>query len=797
MIINHISTAWRNLYHNKALSSIKIAGLSIGLTVCMLILLYTKDELSFDHFHSKKEFIYRVVQDMRVGKESNRLSVTQIPLGEAFKNEIPEVQEYVRLVSMPATVKNSNEIFSEYPLAVDKNFFSVFSFDLLKGNPATALNDLYSVVLSEDAAKKYFGDTDAMGKVIEMKTNDEFEIFTVTGIAKNPPLNSTIRFELLVPFEFYRNKQTNLRWIGGSLNTFLELVPQADATKVEKKMQDIFDKNTSDQIAAAEKEENISIEIKIGLQPLVDIHLNNELGAHNGLTDTNSPLYSFVLICIAIFILLIACINFINLSIGQSLKRSCEIGLRKAFGGNRWNLIGQFLTETFLVSLFAFVLATLLTFSILPIFNNLAEKNLSLSYLTDGWLYTIWFLLLMVTLSIAGFYPSYLLSGFQPAEVLFRRQILSGRNYFSRGLIVFQFSLAIFLLIAAIAIYTQLNFLFNQKLGYESTNLLKIDVPFTKDNAKLIVLKDELSKLPGIENTTARNSGHMRTGVWADTKQILIDFNKIDENYFRTFNIALKEGRNFSTDFPSDEIQSAIVNENFLINAGWTTENAIGKNIRFMEGNKSTLTIIGVISDYHFESLKEKITPQLFSMGSSQDYGQIWVKIKPYNIPLTLTQIAETFKKVIPLYPYSFVFMDALNARNYENETRWKEITGISALLFIFISCIGMLGLVMLSVEQRTKEIGVRRVLGAEAGTIFLHISAEFTSLIGIALLIATPVGYFAVDKWLQNFAVRTNIQSWMYILAGFIVIVLAFSIISYHVIKAARRNPVSSLRME
>ncbi|MEP6596989.1 MAG: FtsX-like permease family protein [Ginsengibacter sp.] len=763
----------------------------------MLILLYTKDEISYDRFHEKQNQIYRVSQTLQFGEQpSMKMGITNMVLGEAFKKEIPEVNQFVRINGILATVKKNNDVFIENPLLGDNNFFSVFTFRLLKGNPNTSLTDIHSIILSEESAKKYFGTTDVIGKTLQLKMNDQFEGYVVTGLVEKTPQNSTIKFEMLLPFEYYKKYNQQNGWFGGSLNTFLLLSSKADIGAVERKMTIVFNEHAKEEIARGEKAAGAKVKVSLGLQPLADIHLNTTLGPGNGLTDGSNPMYSYILTCIAVFILIIACINFINLAIGQSLKRGKEIGIRKVVGSSRKQLIKQFLIESFVVSLLAFIIAILLTTILLPFFNHLANKKLSLSYLADINLYIGYFFLLLVTSFIAGVYPSLVLSGFHPIKVLYSRQKLMGKNYFTRSLIVLQFALAIFLIIGAITVYSQLNFLFNQDMGYESKNLVHINMPpFAKENEKLLSLfKNEFAHQPSVVSIAGRNAGFSGTAVRADGKEIDVDYNKIDENFLPTFKISIMGGRNFSKNFPSDSVRSAIVNESFVKQAGW--KNPIGKSIYFLEGDKK-LTIIGVIKDYHFRSLKEKITPQLFSMDTSMAYGEIWIKIRPDNIPQTLSLVEQTYKKIVPFFPYDYQFMDNVNAHNYETETRWKQIIVIASILFIFISCIGLLGLVILSIEQRTKEIGIRKVLGAEISKIIILISKDFIGLILIAFLVAVPLGYYAVDKWLQDFAYRINISWWIFLFAGLLALMVALFTISFQAIKAGIANPVKSLRTE
>ena len=799
MIKNYFKTAFRNLWRNKTFSVIKILGLSIGLAVCMLIFLYTKDELSYDQFHKNKAQIFRVIQNLKFGADAPQtIGITTPTVGETFAAEIPEVKQFVRINGESVTIKKkNNDVLTEQCMFVDNNFFTVFSFHLVEGNKRTALKDPHSVVLSKKTAIKYFGTDDAVGETLQIKKGDEFENYTVSAIAENPPQNSSIKADLYIQITAKSPRGPDA-WLGGSLNTFLLLSPEADIHAVQNKMQALFDKNTKDFIAKAEKEQGMTYKARLLLQPLTDIHLAKKAGPDNGLSDGSKSAYSYILTSIAIFILIIACINFINLAVAQSLKRSKEIGIRKVVGGTRTQLIKQFLIESFLVSLIAFVMAIILTVSILPFFNELANKKLSLSYLTDIKLYAGYFLLLLITSFVAGFYPSLVLSAFQPVKVLYGRQKMMGKNLLTRGLIVLQFALAIFLIIGTIAVNRQVNFLMHKNLGYNSSNLVLLQLPYTTSSDRLPALfKNELAGEKNILSVAARNGGRSISGAIANGKNLVIENNKIDDQYLPTFEIPIIAGRNFSPDHASDSNNSVIVNETFIKEAGWKLSNAVGQPIQTMDERKKPFTIVGVIKDYHFTSLKEKITPELFSMDPNMGYGQVWVKISQNDVPQTLALLETTYKKLVPFFPYSYDFMDDLNARNYETEAKWKQIISIASGLFIFISCIGLLGLVMLSIEQRAKEIGIRKVLGAAVSRIMMLVSKEFIVLISIAFVIAIPVGYYYVYKWLENFAFRISIGWWMFALAGAFVMTIALITLSFQAIKAAIANPVKSLRTE
>lgn len=800
MIKNYFKTAFRNLWRNKTFSVIKILGLAIGLAVCMLIFLYTKDEFSYDQFQENKAQLYRIVQTWQFGKDpAQTIGITNGIMGESFAKEIPEVQQYVRVNGSAVTVKKNNEVFTENPLFVDDNYLSVFTFPLLDGSKRTALQDPHSVVLTKDMAKKYFGTADVTGKVIQLKLDTAFENFTITAVAENSPQNSTLRADMLLPYKFFEKYNSNTGWIGGSLNTFLLLSENADVKAVEGKMQTLFDKNTKEQLAKAQQEQGVAMKIKLGLQPLTSIHLSTRAGPDNGMSDGSKPAYSYILTSIAVFILIIACINFINLAVAQSLKRSKEIGIRKVVGSTRKQLVKQFLIESFVVSLIAFGLAIVMTVLILPFFNELANKKLSLAYLSDGYLYAGYLLLLLFTSFISGFYPSLILSAFQPIKVLYNKQKVLGRNYLTKGLIVLQFTLAIFLIIGTIAINSQLNFLLHADLGYDTKNLVRMDIPINNSSDGLpAMFKNELLNKSGILNVAARNRGRNISGAKVDGKQIIVEYNKVDNQYLPTLKIPIIAGRNFSPDYPSDSTNAVIVNESFVKEAGWKLGNAVGKTFGFGESHDNrTVTVVGVVKDYHFLSLREKITSEVFSMEPSFNFGQIWVKIKPGDIPQTLSLLQSAFRKLLPYYPYSYQFMDDIKAKDYEAETKWKQIISIASGLFIFISCIGLLGLVMLSIEQRTKEIGIRKVLGAAVSRIMMLVSKEFIVLISIAFVISIPAGYYCVYKWLENFAYRIHVGWWVFGLAGVLVITIALVTISFQTVKAAIANPVKSLRTE
>lgn len=797
MISNYFKSAVRNLVRDRAYSFIKVIGLSAGLTVCLLILLYTKDELTYDQFHANGPRIFRIVQDWKFGESSQVIGVTNSILGETFAREIAGVDGYVRMNGRTATIKSGDDIFTESPLCVDNSFFDVFSFELLKGDPKTALTEMYSVVLTEKTAEKYFGTTDVIGKSMLIKIADAFENFQVTGVMEDMPQNSSIKTGMLLTMEFNQKYNDNTGWIGGSMNTFMLTSPGADAALIETKMQEIFDSHTTEQLKKASEQQGTTIKIAMHLQPFMDIHLSSP-GPDNGMVDGSKPAYSYILTGIAVFVLAIACINFINLTVAQSLRRSKEIGVRKVVGGSRKQLVGQFMSESFTISLIAFAGAILLTYAVLPFFNTLANKRLELSYLSDIYLYAGFFALLVITSFLAGFYPSMVLSSFQPVKVLYNRQKMITNNLLTKGLVVFQFALAIFLIIGTLAINSQLDFVLNADLGYNSRNLVRLDIPVSTASDPLpAIFRNELLGKANIVAIAAKNGGRSITAMKADGKIIECEKSRFDENVIPTFGLTLVAGRNFSADNPSDSSNSVIINESFAKEAGWTPADAVGRQLFKMDEKKPPLTVIGVIKNYHFVSLKEEIKPAIYVADPKFNYGSIWVRIDPNDVPETLQLLEATYRKTLPYFPYTYQFMDDINAREYDSEVRWRKIIGIASALFIFISCIGLLGLVMLSIEQRTREIGIRKVLGAAMSAIVVLITRQFVALVALAFLIAVPVGYYAIDKWLQGFAYRVTPQWWIYAVAGATVIVAAWIVTSVQAVRAGMQNPVKSLRSE
>ena len=794
MFENYFKTALRNLARNKIYSFINIAGLSLGLACAMLIMLYVKDEVSFDRFHKNVNNIYRIVSK----RKENKISATGLLQGPRFTQNVPGIKSFVRVDNRYEDIKTGTDVQSQSLLYVDSNFFSVFTFPLLSGDAKTCLTEPHSIVLSEDAAKKQFGTTDAVGKIMMIKEDSSFVPYKVTAIAKRCPQNSSIQFDVLLPFkESDADAKDTHNWFNSYLNTFVVLDDKVNLQTVEKQMQRFY-------VADAKQtlEEMLKIDggdpndIPLGtyfLQPYLDMHLNPDLPATTGANNSSNPMYSYILSGIALFVLLIACINFVNLTIARSVRRAKEVGIRKVIGGEKKQLIMQFLGESFFLCTIAFVFAIMLAQLLLPLFNDLANKALSISYLFDVKLIAGYTILYIITGLLAGFYPALVLSGYNPVQTLYSRFQIAGKNYLQKSLVVLQFTLASFLIIATFIIYSQFNFLTKTNLGYDDNNLVIVNKNgLTHTDAA--IFKNELLKNPTIAGVSVKNAGEWGTGTKNAAGSTVYFTNEIvDENYLPLLKIPLVAGRNFSTAFPADFAQSIIVNESFVKKANW--KNPIGETINMLGSSNQTYHVIGVVKDYHFASLTKKITPQLFSINGL--YGTYYIKIKPKTETASLQWIQKTYQQFYPMSSYSYVFKNDENKKQYADVEKWKQVILFGAILTIFISCIGLFGLSVLSAEKRTKEIGIRKVLGASVQQIVTALSTDFIKLVVFALIIATPLVYIAANKWLQNFPYRITISWWLFGSAGILVMLIALITVSFQSIKAAIANPVKSLRTE
>jgi putative ABC transport system permease protein len=811
MFKNYFKAAYRSLARHKIYSFINIAGLSLGLACTMLIMLYVKDEVSFDRFHKNVNNIYRIVS--RSAERDQKMVMTGLLPGPRFAQHVPGIKSFVRIRNGREDMKIGNYVISQDLLFADSNFFSVFTFPLLSGDPATCLKDPHSMVLGEDAAKSQFGTTDAVGKIVMIKNDSIFVPYTVTAVSKRCPQNSSIQFSVVLPVKITDAETKNdENWFGFSLNTFVVLNEKANLQAVEKQMQRFYEsdaRHAFDAIMGKHGGGNRAGMSVYFLQPYLDMHLSTELPvndnfghlakgedrASNGLTNASKPIYSYILSGIALFVLLIACINFINLNVARSVKRAKEIGIRKVVGGSRKQLTMQFLGESFFVSTIAFAAAIIIVQLLLPLFSDLSNKVLSLSYLPDAKLVSAYIVLYVLTGLLAGFYPALVLSRYDPVQTIYNRYQVAGKNYLQKSLVVLQFTLSSFLIIATLIIYAQFNFLIKTDLGYDDSNLVITEVHDTK-RADATAFKNELMKSPDIAGVSAKNWGIMQaTTMNVVDSGINFRYETIDENYLPLLKIPLIAGRNFSSSYSSDSALSVIVNESFVKAMHW--KDPVGEVVNMDWGTIIRYHVIGVVKDYHFSSLNDKIVPQLFASSFTSTFGTYYIKIRPGAETTALRWMQKVYQQFYPADPFSYVFKNDVNRKEYADVEKWKQILLFGAILTIFISCIGLFGLAVLSAEKRTREIGIRKVFGASVHSLVINLSAGFMQLVIVALVIAFPLAYFAAGKWLQNYPYRVSLSGWLFASAALLVMLIALFTVSFQCIKAAVANPIKSLRVE
>jgi len=796
MLKNYFKTAIKTMMRNKTYTAINIFGLSIGLACVMLIVLYIKDEVSFDRFQENGQQIFRIVQaGHRPDGTEYKSGFTGGVQGETFKQQIPEIQEMCRINGGgEELVKKGAEVLSEKMLYANKSFFKIFSFPLLKGNPKTALNNTSNVVITTEIGKKYFGNQNPIGKTLQINQNGNFEPFIVSGVAEVTPQNSTVRFDFLLNIERTLPKNyTSMDWFNSFLNSFIYLKKGVNPQVVEQKMARVFNQYAGKQMAEMKKTDGEKIGFSYKLQPYYNIHLDKDYGTGNGLTASSKVDFSYILGGIALFILFIACINFINLTLSSSLRRSKEIGIRKVNGSTRGQLILQFLGESFLLTLIASFIALILVALCLPEFNTLSGKQLQLSYLFSPQTVAVFIALILMNTLLSGFYPALVLSGFNPVQTLYGKLKISSNNYLAKSLVVVQFVVAVFLAVGTVVMQKQFNLLIHADLGYQHKNI--VDVQFLQEkHPDYQVFKSELLKYPFIKQVAGQGAPFTAwTGNMFDVngKKLNTAFFEIDNHFLKELKIQIKQGRGFTT--IAGDTTHCLVNQSFAQAAGWK-DSPIGQLIK---QNKNEYTVIGVTSDFHNSSLNSKIEPLIIKQPATANYGQVLVKIDENQKVAAIKAIQTEFKKMIPGYPCKYNFLTDMLSGQYEQENRWKQIITLASCMSILISCLGLFGLATLAIEQRVKEIGVRKVLGASLTDLTGILTVNFLKLVLVAVIIASPLAWYAMNKWLQNFPYRIDFSYWILILTGAGSLLIAFITISFQAVKAALANPVKSLRSE
>jgi putative ABC transport system permease protein len=804
MIKNYFKSAWRSLKQNQLLSFVNIAGLSIGLTCVILILLFVKDEWSFDKFHKNGANIYRLVQTTTdtSGRE-RRSGNTGVPHGPVFATEVPEIKNFCRIKGWKMTTKKGNEGILSTVLFADPSVFKIFTLDVLKGNETEMLRGLNSVVMTEKAAEKYFGKENPLGKSVEIEVDQNFEPFMVTGVVKTMPLNSSLQFDMLIPFERQNpgnvsaaemNSQMN-NWHNLYLNTFFLLQNGADIKKTEQKLWSVFAKHNGDDWEKSKKRSGTA-SLKYTLQPFFSIHLDKDFFASNGLSNWSDAKYSYILSGLAVLILIIACINFINIALARSLQRNKEIGVRKVTGSSKWQLMLQFLSESFVVTAISFLAALLLLQLLIPVFNNISGKHFSFANLIQPVTVSIFIALILVVSFLAGFYPAFIAAKFQPVQTLYGRFKLSGKNITGKTLVVLQFIIAVTLIISTIIFNRQFNFISHADLGYNPKDMIHLRFPWDKP-AELIRFKNELELNPAIQSVGTKSGNWNKTVFEINGKRTdWTYYEHIDDNYLQVMQIPLVKGRYLTYTNPSDTVLNCLVNEAFVEIYLDKTKDPVGQLVH-SRGDTNPLTVVGVVKNYHSANFKEKIEPIFFELDKSGDLLNTYIKYMPGKKKAAAEAVTKAYKTILPYSSLEYFNMEDWLMQKYEEDEQWKKVVSFCALIAVLISALGLFALTALSVQQRVKEIGIRKVLGATVPGIAVIVSKDFLKLVVIAMVIASPIAWWAMDKWLQNFAYRINISCWFFVVAGFTVVLIAMLTISFQSIKAALMNPVKSLKSE
>lgn len=806
MFKNLIKVAFRNIWKKKLFSLINIIGLSVGIACFFLIIINVRHESSYDKFQKDGDRIYRVALERIYPEKVIFYAVIPYSIGDAMKTDFPEVEKMTRVLFNrgPVVLRYKEKSYEETKIFfVEKNFFEMFSIPLIKGTPETIFSTPNSLVLTEDTALKYFGEDEPIGKFLATPQGPAL----VSGVCENIPENSHMEFDFLVSLNL-TGIQNRPNYVSFSVHTYVMLKEGVPADEVEAKMPDLVERYAAGQIQA---QTGLSFKEYVAagngynyfFQPIRDIHLHSNLEAE--IKANGNITYVYVLIAIAAFLIIIACVNFMNLATARSASRAREVGIRKIVGSTKGLLIRQFLLESLIMSLISVAVAATWVQLLLPVFNQLTRKQLEIHYLQDP--FNIVFLLVIGLFvgMLAGLYPAFVLSSFRPVTILKGRFTTSRSGTRMRNaLVVLQFAISIICIAMTMLVYRQMDFMQKKDLGFDKENMVVIERAYTLRNQGE-AFKQELRTLPGVVNATGSGTIFTGRGYYGIMFQAGGDpepkttrgFN-IDEDFIDTMGLEIVQGRGFSRQF--NETRNVIINESTIEEFGWN--DPVGMKIRYLGGEgepTGEYTIIGVVTDFHYNSLHNPINSFVL-LGLPQDQrvlANLQIKIKPENIGETLGAIEQKWKEFNPQEQFSYYFLDSKLEEMYGNEKTSGQIFSIFSLLAIVIACIGLFGLSAYMVELRTKEIGIRKVLGSTASKIVVLLSKDFAKLVGLAFVIATPIAYYSMTRWLQNFAFRSPVQVWIFLLAGMAAILIAQLTISFQALKAANADPADALRFE
>jgi putative ABC transport system permease protein len=810
MVKNYIKVARRNMMKRKLYSFINAFGLSIGIAFCMLIFLYIEDERSFDQFHTNKHRIYRLeeksydVWQPDPSRPYNESAYLPSPLLQAVKDEVPEVQYGTRFNDgWNGAMRYQDKVFTEKFALADADFFKMFSFRLLKGNREKLFQNPNEIVITPEIAEKYFGKENPLGKTVSLFLGKE-KLFTVTGVIEGPPANSSIDFKMLVPIQSKPNYEADLtKWGNFSYPMFIQLSENADATQLAGKFDQVVNKYMGDRLVKWRKEGNVPDSVKVfelKYTALPDIHMKTSIGWHK----VSNPQYALILGGIALLILIIACINYVSLALTTSTSRRVEVGVRKVVGADRKEIIFQFGFESIILALISMFFAIGLTVLALPSFNTFTGKLIQLDVLVLLKFTVIALMLSVVVGMLAGSYPSLFLSSFKPATVLKGSYTSRLQLGVTKPLVVFQFVLSAFLIISSLIMYRQMNFIANKNLGYDHENIVVIPTQAGWEEASTKVVEQMRVKLandPQVEMVAGTNSsfnqGYSRYGYKINDEQKSSYVYAVDPYYIPTLGLELVMGRNFDESIVSDS-NALIVNEALVADMKW--DDPLNEYLNFTEDSLTRgHRIIGVVKNYHFLSLERDIEPMFLSIDRRVigHLTSVLVKLKTDDLRASIDNLQKTWKELYPDKPFDYTFLDEDVKKQYESYDRWMSIMGLSTVLAILIACLGLFGLSGINAVNKTKEIGIRKVLGAELSSIFVLLNRQYIILALIAFVLATPLSWYVMNEWLSDFKYKVTIGWELFAIGMLSGLVVALITVSYHAIKAASVNPASTLKYE
>jgi putative ABC transport system permease protein len=797
MLKNLLTIALRNIRKDKTYSAINILGLTIGITCSLFLLMYILDELSFDRYHKNAENIYRVVSNIKEPDNAFTWSVAQIPLADELRDNYPEVEYAVRFFGTGRTLykHGENQFYETDFYLADSTVFDMFTYPFIVGDAATALDNSFSLVLTEETAKKYFGSAqDALGQSIQ---NQQEEDFKITGVVQDVPLNSHFRFDGLIS----RNTRPNFQgsWGNFGVFTYIQLPESYDLDKMYASLDSVVKEKVNPIF------EQSNIVIKYELQKITDIHLHSKIQDEAEAGGDISYIYIFG--AVAAFMLVIACINYMNLSTARSANRSKEVGIRKVMGSRRRQLIWQFMAESILIAFIALVLSLVLIYALLPAFNTLSNKSLPFSYTLQPMVLLSLVGIVFFVGVVGGSYPAFYLSGFNPVNVLKGKLATKGGSaLFRKGLVITQFAISIFMLISTLVVFDQLQYIRNKDLGFDKSQVVRLNLSGRELREKSQVLVDRLKQSSEVLNvglaTSSPGQGIGKLLLKVEDNEGKptdrgVDLFSADFDFVPTMGMQIVEGRNFSRDVPSDTTYGALVNEAMVKRMAW--DNPIGKRFVFGDGgpNPTERRVVGVVRDYHQNSLYDAIEPLMILLDGNQNL--VFVRTTEGDVRTSLAAIEQAWNEVFPNNIFEYEFLDQdFNSQYKADEKRSQIFTAFSGLT-IFIACLGLLGLSAFTTEQRTKEIGVRKVIGAGTYSLVVLVSREFFILVGVGMLLAFPAAWYFTESWLQNFAYKITLQSeWpTFIVSALLAFLITLLTVGFHVVRAAVANPENALRDE